>query len=75
MGLSGERQNGRGSACGRGETRLHSYLPRGQAGRGFFFFLVGVLFRAAPMAYGGSQARGGIGTVGAATATPDLSPV
>ena len=31
----------------------------------FFFFLVFCLFRAAPMAYGGSQARGPIGAVAA----------
>ena len=31
-----------------------------------------LLFRATPVAYGGSQARGQIGAV--ATATPDLSP-
>ena len=38
----------------------------------FFFFFFN-LFRAAPMAYGSSQARGPIGAV--ATATPDLSHV
>ena len=45
----------------------------------FFFFLSFCLFRAAPVAYGGSQARGPIRAVATspatATATPDLSCV
>ena len=45
----------------------------------FFFFFVFCLFRASPVAHGGSQARGLIRAVAAslprATATPDLSCV
>ena len=39
----------------------------------YIFFVFFCLFRAAPVAYGGSQARGLMGA--AATATPDLSHV
>ena len=38
-------------------------IAQGNVCNRFFFFLVFCLFRAAPMAYGGSQARGQIGAV------------